>query len=331
MTDVALKTIKDSVEAYATHSTALSGHRYDADTKQTVSNLMRGKDAFSEFLNSLGPEDAERCKGIALSYVPFGRIKSRLQRNARTSTDKPGIVNLDLNDHFLTAALSSSGKGVGSFVVGANEKGWEAMFDQVAKAQNRPKSDYTNSNAYMSGYQAKLREHYLPAIASALMAKGTVESDQWYRSWAKASDEEVFNVARSSFVSGPGQPDPTTTPAMGEVTLGPLSRQAMTVDWLNAKAKEYSDELKIAGVEAPKIVMMKDQEATLSSQLSSVELKAGWESTLDLYPLLVKSAELNWKDEVVVSVKEGEEYKDSVWPPKYEGTGGETAETAAAE
>jgi hypothetical protein len=84
-------------------------------------------------------------------------------------------------------------------------------------------------------------------------------------------------------------------------------------------------------VEAPKIVMMKDQEATLSSQLSSVELKAGWESTLDLYPLLVKSAELDWSDKVVVSVKKGEEYNDSVWPPEYKGTGGETAETAAAE
>jgi hypothetical protein len=69
----------------------------------------------------------------------------------------------------------------------------------------------------------------------------------------------------------------------------------------------------------------------LSSQLSSVELKAGWESTLDLYPLLVKSAELDWSDEVVVSVKEGEEYKDSVWPPDYEGTGGETSETADAD
>jgi hypothetical protein len=218
---------------------------------------MRGKDAFTEFLNSLGPEDAERCKGIALSYVPFGRIKSRLQRNARTSAGEEGTVNLDLNDHFLTAALSSSGEGVENFVVGANEKGWEAMFDQVAKAQNRPKSDYTNSNAYMSGYQAKFREHYLPAIASALISEGKAESDQWYKSWAKASNEEVFNVARPSFVSGPGQPDPTTTPAMGEVTHGPLSRQAMTVDWLNVKAKEYNDELQSAGVEAPKIVMMK--------------------------------------------------------------------------
>lgn len=327
-----LDTLKNSLATYVTNNHALLEHQFDDDTRQTIRSL-RNKDAFTSFLSGLEDDKAKQCREIALSYVPFGLLKSGLKTNTRSSIDDEGIINLDVNGHFLKAALppSYSDNDVETFVGEASEKAWDTMFYQVAQAQTRPKSDFTNPNSDMSGYQNKLKNHFLPAISSALFARGQAEVDAWLESFSGATHEEVYQVARPVRFNFRDRPDPKHTAPMGETTLGPFTRQPLTLVWLNSQAEKAGEELQQSGVTVTReLGVLEDQEGRMSEALEGIELEEGWESTFDLFPILVEAADLgDWNTKVVLNVRDGEEYNDSVWPNKYGADGGDTEGAAA--
>jgi hypothetical protein len=327
-----LDTLKNSLATYVTNNYALLEHQFDHDTRQTIRSL-RNKYAFTSFLSGLKDDKAKQCREIALSYVPFGLLKSGLRTNTRSSVDDEGIISLDVNGHYLKSALapSNSDNDVETFVEEANQEGWEKMFYQVAQAQTRPQSDFTNPNPDMSGYQNKLKNHFLPAISSVLLARGQAEVDPWLESFSGASHEEVYQVARTGSSKIGDQHDPKNTAPMGETTLGPLTRQPLTLEWLNSQAEKAGEVLqKSGGTVTRELGVLADQEGRLEEALAGIELEEGWESSFDLFPILVKAADLEeWNTQVVLSVKDGEEYNDSIQPKKHGADGGDTEGAAA--